>query len=96
MEHAVPGAVCFQMIEHHGCLWSSVAQLALRELTLHATPNVCSTLILKKLSAVDGTESQYVFLYMTGIAFEDIFGIGMGSHLTAGTCCISFFPRSMA
>ena len=41
MEHAVPGAVCFQMIEHHGCLWSSVAQLALRELTLHATPNVC-------------------------------------------------------
>ena len=101
MKQTIPGAIGFHVIEHDWAVWSSIAHLAFGKLTLHAPPNVCPTLSLQKLPAIDRGVVEDMFDNMTRIALkhigvlrihgDDTFG---ALSVTASPSCKSPMPRS--
>ena len=84
MQQTIPAPVGFQVIEHDRPSWASVAQLAFRKLTLHASPDVRPAFSLQKLPAIDGGVGKNVLHLMTGVAFEDVAVLRIAGHDTLG------------
>ena len=96
MQQAIPGAILFQVVEHHWALRSCIAQLAFRELACHASPNVRPTLALQKLAAVDGRILRDVLHGIAGVAGEDVGGLCRGRHDAARTSGIDTSPNGVS
>ena len=96
MQQAVPGAILLQVVEHHWALRSCIAQLALRELARHASPDVGPTLALQKLAAIDGGVLRDVLHGLAGVAGEDVGGLCRGRHDAARTSGIDASPNGVS
>ena len=72
MQQAVPRAVRLDMIMRHGCVWTGIAQLALRILACQAPPQVEASLPQQKLFANDGRVLLEVLLLVTSIALAGV------------------------
>ena len=75
---------------------SCIAQLALRELALHASPYVGSTLSLQKLAAIDGRVLHNVLDAIARIAFEDVARLCPRGYNAPGALCVDASPRSVS
>ena len=95
MQQAVPGAILLQVVEHHWALRSCIAQLALRELACHASPDVGPTLALQKLAAVDGRKLRDVLRATAGVAGEDVCLLCCGRHDAVCTLGVDASPNSV-
>ena len=84
------------MIEHDWAVWLSIAQLAFRKLTLHASPNVRTTLALQKLAAIDSRVFLDVFDTITGIALKDIVFLRIRGDDTSGASRVEAAPRCVS
>ena len=96
MQQAVPGAILLQVVEHHWALWSGIAQLAFWELACHASSDVCATLSLQKLAAVDGRILRDVLHGIASVASKDVGSFCRARHDAARASSIDASPNGVS
>ena len=96
MKQTIPGAIGFHVIEHDWAVWSSIAHLAFGKLTLHAPPNVCPSLSLQKLPAIDRGVLEDMFDNMTRIALKHIGVLRIHGDDTFGALSVTASPSCVS